>query len=139
LLGYPLIWHTDNGKEFSQAVIDAMKKYNSLAYTLTGACCTPRHQGSVEHANGGIKSIIGSMISDKKLILRDRPHLLKAQCRRLEDVSWVTKYPNAVQSLNSAIQLGKNKMEPYSLVFGMRYEDLIMSGQRFLVVTMMPE
>jgi hypothetical protein len=68
------------------------------------------------------------MISDKKLILRNRPHLSKASRRRLEDVSWVTEYPNAVQSLNSAIRLGKNEVEPYSLVFGMRYEDPIMSG-----------
>jgi hypothetical protein len=128
VLGYPLIWHTDNGKEFGQAVLDAVKEYNPLAYTLTGACRTPRHQGSVENANGGIKSIIGSMISDKKLILRDRPHLSKAQRKRLEDVSWVTEYPNAVQSLNSAIRSGKNEVEPYSLVFGMRYEDPIMSG-----------
>jgi hypothetical protein len=128
VLGYPLIWHTDNGKEFGQAVIDAVKEYNPLAYTLTGACRTPRHQGSVENANGGIKSIIGSMIADKKMILRDRPHLSKAQQRRLEDVSWVTEYPNAVQSLNSAIRSGKNEVEPYSLVFGMRYEDPIMCG-----------
>jgi hypothetical protein len=128
VLGYPLIWHTDNGKEFGQAVIDAVKEYNPLAYTLTGACRTPRHQGSVENANGGVKAIIGSMIADKKLILRDRPNLSKAQQRRLEDVSWVTEYPNAVQSLNSAIRSGKNEVEPYSLVFGMRYEDPMMSG-----------
>jgi hypothetical protein len=125
-----------------------------LAYTLTGACRTPRHQGSVENANGGIKSIIGSMIADKKMILRDRPDLTKSQQRRLEDVSWVTEYPNAVQSLNSAIRSGKNEVEPYALVFGMRYEDPIMcglydkiagsilqslKGQHFLVGIMNPE
>jgi hypothetical protein len=84
VLGYPLIWHTDNGKDFGQAVLDDVKEYNPLAYTLTGSCRTPRHQGSVENANGGIKSIIGSMIADKKMILRDRPDLTNSQKRRLE-------------------------------------------------------
>jgi hypothetical protein len=35
LIGYPLIWHTDNGKEFGQAVNDAVKEYDPLAYTLS--------------------------------------------------------------------------------------------------------
>jgi hypothetical protein len=54
VLGYPLIWHTDNAREFGQAVIDAVKEYNPLACTLTETFCTPRHQ--MEESNPSLEA-----------------------------------------------------------------------------------
>ena len=105
LLGYPLIWHTDNGKEFGQQVVNLLCEFNPLCYTLTGRCRTPRDQGSAERANHPIKKVIGNMVRDKILLLETQPHLSKDQWKRLEEVSLVTEYPFAIQSLNSILDV----------------------------------
>ena len=50
-IGYPLVFHTDNGLEFGKNVIRAMKNLNPHMKCVTGRCCTPHDQGSIEQAN----------------------------------------------------------------------------------------
>jgi transposase InsO family protein len=88
-IGYPLIWHTDNGKEFGQQVVHLLLEFNPLCYTLTGCCRTPRDQGLVESSNNPIKRIIGNMVHEKQIMLETHPNLPAAQRKRLEEVSWV--------------------------------------------------
>jgi hypothetical protein len=65
-----------------------------------GQCRTPRVHGSKERANHPIKKAIGNMVRDKRLMLKTQPNLSKDQQKQLEEVSWVTEYPFAIQSVN---------------------------------------
>ncbi len=52
LVGYPHIFHADNGKEFTAFVVADLLKANNLTYAIvTGHPRTPRDQGSVESGN----------------------------------------------------------------------------------------
>jgi transposase InsO family protein len=52
LVGYPSIFHTDNGKEFmGEAVVQLLQDNAPSCVTVTGRPRTPRDQGSVENIN----------------------------------------------------------------------------------------
>ena len=65
-MGYPMVFHTDNGNEFKGAVIAAIKEMNPMAACVTGRARTPSDQGSVERPNQSIKAIIVSFVLDKQ-------------------------------------------------------------------------
>ena len=65
LIGYPAIFHTDNGKEFvAKEVLKILKELNPSIVTVTGRLRTPRDQGSVESMNKLIKKVLLSVESE---------------------------------------------------------------------------
>lgn len=66
LVGYPHIFHTDNGKEFTASVVaDLLKVNNPNCAIVTGCPRTPRDQGSVESANKILQRILKSIQDDR--------------------------------------------------------------------------
>jgi len=58
IIGYPAIFHTDNGKEFlAKLILKILKELNPYIVTVTGRPHTPRDQGSVESMNKLIKVV----------------------------------------------------------------------------------
>ena len=58
-VGYPNIFHTDNGKEFiAKTVVELLKQNNPYCYPIRGRPRTPRDQGSVESANKTVQQIM---------------------------------------------------------------------------------
>ena len=58
-IGYPAIFHTDNGKEFTaHEIITLLRLINPRILTVTGRPRTPRDQGSVESMNKLIETQI---------------------------------------------------------------------------------
>ncbi len=52
LIGYPKIFHTDNGKEFTaKCVIELLSHLNPNIMSVTGRPLHPHDQGSVENVN----------------------------------------------------------------------------------------
>ena len=59
LIGYPTIFHTDNGTEFtSRQIVDLLKEINPNIQTVTGRVRKPSDQGSVENMNKHVKSVL---------------------------------------------------------------------------------
>ena len=61
-IGYPLVFQTDNGSEFTaDVVLKMVREWNSSCKTVTGRRRTPRDQGSVERTNASIKTVIAKL------------------------------------------------------------------------------
>ncbi len=59
LIGYPNIFHTDNGKEFiAMTNLQLLKELNPNIITVHGRPCTPCDQGSVESMNNLVKCVL---------------------------------------------------------------------------------
>ena len=66
-VGYPQIFHTDNGKEFvAKKVIELLKKNNPHCYPIRGRPRTQRDQGSVESGNKTVQRILKSIESERR-------------------------------------------------------------------------
>ena len=58
-IGYPLIYHTDNGPEVKGAeILYMLKDINPLILPVTGQVRQPSDQGSVENMQKYVKSAI---------------------------------------------------------------------------------
>ena len=67
-IGYPNIFHTDNGKEFTgKQVIEALRQLNPAIISVTGRPRTPRDQGSVENMNKLVKRVLGAIEQELRL------------------------------------------------------------------------
>ena len=65
LIGYPRIFHTDNGKEFvADLILKLLQETNPNISSVTGRPRTPRDQGSVESMNKLIKKVIAMLESE---------------------------------------------------------------------------
>jgi hypothetical protein len=60
LIGFPHIFHSDNGTEFSKVVIAMLKEQSPAITTVTGRPRRPSDQGSVENQNKHIKDVLNS-------------------------------------------------------------------------------
>merc|ERR1739845_160283 len=59
LLGYPSIFHTDNGTEFvAKELVAGLKEVNPSLQTVTGRARKPSDQGSVENGQRWVKEVI---------------------------------------------------------------------------------
>jgi transposase InsO family protein len=57
--GYPSIFHTDNGKEFTaKCILDLLCSRSPHITTVTGRPRTPSDQGLVERANSTFKAML---------------------------------------------------------------------------------
>jgi hypothetical protein len=61
-IGYPLIYHSDNGKEVAgKQIVNLLKSINPNVITVTGRARTPSDQGSVERGNREIKKVLSAL------------------------------------------------------------------------------
>ena len=66
LIGYPKIFHTDNGKEFTaKEILQFLRQLNPNILSVTGRPRHPRDQGSVENTNKLVKRILGSVLAER--------------------------------------------------------------------------
>jgi hypothetical protein len=108
-IGFPLIFHTDNGTEFiSKKVYDLLKDHDDNILTVSGKPRTPRVQGSVENANRHVKIAISNAINAGRL--------------KNQSLTWVDVLGPVTSALNTAEQKGTNGLSPYKLVFTQNFE-----------------
>jgi hypothetical protein len=68
IIGYPKIFHTDNGKEFTaKVVLKVLREMNPHIYTVTGCPHHPSDQGSVDSMNKLVKRILGTLLTERRL------------------------------------------------------------------------
>ena len=66
VIGYPKIFHTDNGKEFTATfVLECLCQLNPNILAVTGQPCCPQDQGSVESMNKFVKRALGSVLAER--------------------------------------------------------------------------
>jgi transposase InsO family protein len=74
LIGYPKIFHTDNGKEFTaKLILQFLWQLNPNIVAVTGRPRRPQDQGSVEKANVKVKRVLGSVLTERRLA-RENPN-----------------------------------------------------------------
>jgi transposase InsO family protein len=77
IIGYPKIFHTDNGKEFTAKVVfKALREMNPHIYTVTGRPHCPSDQDSVESMNKLVKRILGTPLTEHRLAGDNGPFLV---------------------------------------------------------------
>jgi transposase InsO family protein len=109
LIGYPAIFHTDNGKEFTaQVIVDMVKAMNRGIMTVTGRPRKPQDQGSVENVN--------------KLVKRTLLNLEDAERQDGKDPNWTRLLGNVMSAVNKQCGKGKNEVSAYEAVFGTKYD-----------------
>ncbi len=73
IIGYPLIFHTDNGKEFTaKVVLEFLQDLNPNILAVTGRPRRPSDQGSVENMTKFVKRTLGMVLSEYRLVGKDR-------------------------------------------------------------------
>ena len=108
LIGYPSIFHTDNGKEFTgKELIDILKQISPSIVTVTGRPRTPRDQGSVESMNKVIKRVLGSIESEERQLGREP--------------NWTSLLGRIMAAVNNQRSRGADSVTAYKAVFGQDY------------------
>lgn len=108
LVGYPIIFHTDNGNEFvARQIIEMLAEINPAIITVTGRPRTPRDQGSVERVNATVKRAVASVCAERR--------------REGKDDNWTMLLSLVTSSLNTHRSRLANSVEAYPTVFGAPY------------------
>ena len=111
LIGYPLIYHSDNGNEVhSKLVVDELKRLNPCCYTVTGKVRNPKEQGGVERTNGAVEATIASAVQEERK-------------EGIKHASWLTEYPRVMMCLNATANKGRGETSSYHAVFGMSFHE----------------
>ena len=109
LIGYPSIFHTDNGKEFTaRSVLKFLRHISPSIITVTGRPRKPSDQGSVESMNRLVKRLIGSELAQRRAV-GDNPN-------------WTEILGAVTASINSQSGRGGNSTSSYNTVFGQSYD-----------------
>ena len=66
LFGAPSILQSDNGREFSNKIVNNLKEYWPSLKIVHGKPCHSQSQGSVERANQDIENMIATWMQDEK-------------------------------------------------------------------------
>ena len=113
LIGYPHIFHTDNGSEFTaEQVVGMLKRWNQTILTVTGRPRNHSDQGSVEIINRLVKCVMNSVLASEVQKGKLRPN-------------W-TKYLGEVNSiLNRQCGWAKNDVSAYETVFGIDFDPIM--------------
>ncbi len=70
VIGFPKIFHTDNGKEFTAKVfLKFLRQINPKIIAVTGWPYCPSEQGLIEGMNKLVKRVIGSKLTEWRLVL----------------------------------------------------------------------
>lgn len=108
-IGYPIIFHTDNGKEFTAKVIlRFLRQLNPNIITVTGRPRRPNDQGSVESMNKLVKRVLNSTLAERRLVG--------------ENPNWTEVLGSVSATINSAAGRGKNDASAYTAVYGQTYD-----------------
>ena len=108
LVGYPIIFHTDNGNEFvARQILEMISDINPAIITVTGRPRTPRDQGSVERANQIIKQAVADVCAERR--------------REGKDDNWTMLLGRVTSALNTHRSRLANSVESYTTVFGAPY------------------
>ena len=107
-IGFPLIFHSDNGTEFMASVLESIRK-DPFSYYVHGRPRTPSDQGSVERVNRDIQDLISLKIEEYKTVHN-------------KIVTWVDVLPEVTSSINCGVRYGNNNLSSYQHVYGMKYE-----------------
>ena len=104
IIGYPKIFHTDNGKEFAaKVVLKALRETNSHIYAVAGR---PPHcsydQG--ESMNKLVKRILGTLLTERRLA-GDNPN-------------WTEVLGMVAATINSQHGRGKDDVSSFEAVYG---------------------
>ena len=118
LIGYPHIFHTDNGSEFTaEQVVGMLKRWNQTILTVTGRPLKPSDQGSVENINRLLKCVMNSVLASEVQKGKLRPN-------------W-TKYLREVNSiLNQQCGWAKNDVSAYETGFGIDFDPIMPDTSR---------
>ena len=108
-VGWPLIFHTDNGSEFCAKVITEIIKDHPFICSVTGRTRVPSDQGSVERLNQEIKRLIDSIIKE---------HRMKGD----DKFSWLDALPYVTEAINKTYGFGVGGLSPYTHVYGVDYK-----------------
>ena len=109
VIGYPIIFHTDNGKEFTAKVIlRFLRQLNPNIITVTGRPRRPNDQGSVESMNKLVKRALNSTLAERRL--------------GGENPNWTEVLGNVGATINSAVVRGRNDTPAYTAVYGQTYD-----------------
>jgi hypothetical protein len=105
IIGYPKIFHTDNGKEFTaKVVLKALSEMNPHIYAVTGHPRRPQDQGSVESMNKLVKRILGTVLSKRRLA-GDNPNWTEVLCM-------------VAATINAQHGRGKDDVSSFEAVYG---------------------
>jgi hypothetical protein len=105
IIGYPKIFHTDNGKEFTaKVVLKALREMNPHIYAVTGRPRRPQDQGSVESMNKLVKRILGTVLTERRLA-GDNPN-------------WTEVLGMVAATINSQHGRGKDDVSSFEAVYG---------------------
>ncbi len=105
VIGYPKIFHTDNGKEFTaKLILQFLCAVNPNILTVTGCPRHPCDQGSVENMNKFVKRVLGMVLAERRLAG--------------ENPNWTEVLGSVAATINSQHGHGKNDVSSYEAVFG---------------------
>ncbi len=69
VIGFPKIFHTANGKEFTaRCVLELLRHLNPNIISVTGWPRRPRDQGSVENVNKLVKRVLGTVLAERRML-----------------------------------------------------------------------
>ena len=113
LIGFPTVFHTDNGQEVSGVdCIQMIRSWNPNCVTVTGRPRTPTDQGSVENMNKQIGKVLTRLQQEKS--------------NQGLDTNWVNLLPDVMAAINSSSTCGSLCQSPYYHVFGMEFTEPLM-------------
>jgi hypothetical protein len=105
VIGYPKIFHTDNGKEFTgKVVLKFLRMLNPNILAVTGRARRPQDQGSVESMNKFVKRNIGAVLAERR--------------SQGENPNWTEILGSVAAVVNSHHGRGKNDISAYEAVYG---------------------
>ena len=108
-IGYPKIFHTDNGKEFTaKCVLQFLRNLNPNIVSVTGRPRRPRDQGSVENVNKMVKRVLGSVLAERRL--------------SGQNPNWTEVLGSVAAAINSQCGRCKNDVSAYEAVYGDKYD-----------------
>ena len=109
LIGYPSIFHTDNGKEFTaRKILKFLRDINPSIITVTGRPRKPSDQGLVESMNRLVKRLLGSELAQRRAAG--------------ENPNWTEILGSVMASINSQSGRSLNSIASYTSVFGQQYD-----------------
>lgn len=109
LIGYPSIFHTDNGTEFTaNEIVELLKQISPNIQTVTGRVRKPSDQGSVENMNNHVKRVLRSIETSER--------------NKGRTPNWTSLLGRVMAALNKTQGTGKHDVSAYMAVFGMEYD-----------------
>lgn len=116
LIGYPKIFHTDNGKEFTAVyVLEVLRHLNPNIMTVTGRPRRPRDQGSVENVNKLVKRVLGTVLAERRLAG--------------QNPNWTEVLGSVASVINSQCGRAKNDVSAYEAVYGQKLDHPLSSSK----------